>query len=188
MNLKDELLLLLRGSRSVMLTKLEGLSEYDRRRPLTPSGTNLLGLVKHLAGLEYGYLGASFGRPPVERSCLVRQPCAVWADFQHRGASVSHPAPNDGRHAPPRNERVPLDSPTLCKSAQDVRQLVKPWRDLGSKPRGETPPNSIVDPRPGRTHRADGSAAAIGNFAIPARHRSCTSELCPERTSNLARA
>lgn len=42
---------------------LEGLSEFDRRRPLTPSGTNLLGLVKHLAGIEFGYLGGSVGRP-----------------------------------------------------------------------------------------------------------------------------
>jgi hypothetical protein len=73
MNLKDELLLLLRGSRAVMLAKLEGLSEYDRRRPLTPSGTNLLGLVKHLAGLEYGYLGASFGRPPIEWPSWFRE-------------------------------------------------------------------------------------------------------------------
>jgi hypothetical protein len=48
------------------------LSEYDRRRPATPTGTNLLGLVKHLAGLEYGYLGASFGRPPVERPSWFR--------------------------------------------------------------------------------------------------------------------
>jgi Protein of unknown function (DUF664) len=46
-----------------VLAKLDGLSEYDRRHPMTPTGTNLLGLVKHLAGLEYGYLGESFGRP-----------------------------------------------------------------------------------------------------------------------------
>jgi uncharacterized protein DUF664 len=76
MNLKDELLGLLRSSRAVMLTKVDGLSEYDRRRPMTPSGTNLLGLVKHLAGLEYGYLGASFGasfgRPPIERPSWFR--------------------------------------------------------------------------------------------------------------------
>ena len=52
--MKDELLKALQGSRAVMLGKLDGLSEYDRRRPLTPSGTNLLGLVKHLAGMEYG--------------------------------------------------------------------------------------------------------------------------------------
>jgi len=64
-------LALLRGSRAVMLAKLDGLSEYDRRRPLTPTGTNLLGLVKHLAGLEYGYLGESFGRPPMSMSRVV---------------------------------------------------------------------------------------------------------------------
>lgn len=43
--------------------KLDGLSEYDCRRPLVPTGTNLLGLVKHLASVELGYLGDSFGRP-----------------------------------------------------------------------------------------------------------------------------
>lgn len=43
--------------------KLDGLSEYDVRRPLTPTGTNLLGLVKHLASVELGYFGDSFGRP-----------------------------------------------------------------------------------------------------------------------------
>jgi hypothetical protein len=72
MDVKGELLSLLRSSRAVMLAKLDGLPEYDRRRPLTPSGTNLLGLVKHLAGLEYGYLGASFGRPPLERPSWFR--------------------------------------------------------------------------------------------------------------------
>ena len=71
-DVKAELLRTLQGSRTVMLSKLEGLSEYDRRRPSTPTGTNLLGLVKHLAGLEYGYLGASFGRPPVERPSWFR--------------------------------------------------------------------------------------------------------------------
>lgn len=55
-----------------MLAKLDGLSEYDRRRPSTPTSTNLLGLVKHLAGLEYGYLGESFGRPAIERPTWFR--------------------------------------------------------------------------------------------------------------------
>ena len=44
------------------MPKLDDLSEYDRRRPMTATGTNLLGLVKHLAGLEYAYLGEPFGR------------------------------------------------------------------------------------------------------------------------------
>src|SRR5690606_4002078 len=54
----------LRQARAGIISKIAGLSEYDRRRPLTPTGTNLLGLVKHLAGIEYGYLGTTFGRPP----------------------------------------------------------------------------------------------------------------------------
>ncbi|KOV89944.1 hypothetical protein ADL03_00610 [Nocardia sp. NRRL S-836] len=38
-------------------------SEYDVRRPLTPTGTNLLGLVKHAAGVELNYFGRVFDRP-----------------------------------------------------------------------------------------------------------------------------
>jgi hypothetical protein len=66
-DLKEELHRKLRASRAVLLSKLDDLSEYDRRRPMTPTGTSLLGLVKHLAGLEYGYLGESFGYPAPER-------------------------------------------------------------------------------------------------------------------------
>jgi hypothetical protein len=65
-DLKEELHRTLKASRAIMLAKLDGLSEYDRRRPMTPTGTNLLGLVKHLAGLEYGYLGDAFGHPAPE--------------------------------------------------------------------------------------------------------------------------
>jgi len=46
-----------------VLGKLDGLAEYEVRRPRTPTGTNLLGLVKHLAGVEIGYFGDTFGRP-----------------------------------------------------------------------------------------------------------------------------
>lgn len=50
-------------ARDALLWKLDGLSEYDVRRPLTPTGTNLLGLVKHVAGTAVGYFGDTFGRP-----------------------------------------------------------------------------------------------------------------------------
>ena len=46
-----------------VLWKLDGLSEYDARRPMTPTGTNVLGIVKHLAYVEAGYFGDTFGRP-----------------------------------------------------------------------------------------------------------------------------
>ena len=53
----------LKAGREALVWKLDGLSEYDSRRPLTPTGTNLLGLVKHLASVEIGYFGDTFGRP-----------------------------------------------------------------------------------------------------------------------------
>ncbi len=53
----------LQSARDAMLWKLDGLSTYDLRRPLVPTGTNLLGMVKHLAGVEFGYFGDVFGRP-----------------------------------------------------------------------------------------------------------------------------
>ncbi|WP_328988403.1 DinB family protein [Kribbella sp. NBC_01245] len=63
---KGELRLYLQFARDALVWKLEGLSAYDMRRPLTPTGTNLLGLVKHASGVEFGYLGDTFGRPSGE--------------------------------------------------------------------------------------------------------------------------
>ena len=60
---KDTLHRYLRTAREAVLWKLEGLEEYDVRRPLVRTGTNLLGLVKHLASVELGYFGDTFGRP-----------------------------------------------------------------------------------------------------------------------------
>jgi uncharacterized damage-inducible protein DinB len=60
---KDDLHRYLQTAREALLWKLDGLSEYDARRPLVPSGTNLLGLVKHVASVEAGYFGDTFGRP-----------------------------------------------------------------------------------------------------------------------------
>lgn len=56
----------LQVAREALLWKLDGLSEYDIRRPLTPTGTNLLGLIKHVASVELGYFGDTFGRPSDE--------------------------------------------------------------------------------------------------------------------------
>ncbi|GAB3284032.1 DinB family protein [Parasphingorhabdus pacifica] len=56
----------LQVARESLLWKLEGLSEYDIRRPLTPTGTNLLGIIKHVASCEVGYFGVVFGRPFAE--------------------------------------------------------------------------------------------------------------------------
>jgi len=60
---KSELHRYLKTARDALIWKLDGLSEYDVRRPMTPTGTNLLGLVKHVASVEAGYLGDTFDRP-----------------------------------------------------------------------------------------------------------------------------
>ncbi|MEU0647934.1 DinB family protein [Streptomyces umbrinus] len=64
----------LRRDRKALLWKLDGLSEYDARRPLTATGTNLLGLVKHVATVEARYLGEVFDRPSPE-------PLSRWQDY-----------------------------------------------------------------------------------------------------------
>ena len=53
----------LQETREALVWKLEGLTEKQARWPLVPSGNNLLGIVKHCANVEIGYLGPVFGRP-----------------------------------------------------------------------------------------------------------------------------
>ena len=71
----------LRRVREALLWKLDGLGEYDVRRPLTPTGTNLLGLVKHLALLESSYFGMVFDRP-------FPEPLPRWDDHATHGTDL----------------------------------------------------------------------------------------------------
>ncbi|WP_327003392.1 DinB family protein [Dactylosporangium sp. NBC_01737] len=71
----------LREIRETMVWKLDGLSEYDVRRPLTFTGTNLLGLVKHLSIWESRYLGEVFDRP-------FPEPVPRWDDAAERGTDL----------------------------------------------------------------------------------------------------
>jgi uncharacterized damage-inducible protein DinB len=59
---KETLRSILDRNRDVILWKLEGLDDAGLRRPMAPSGTNLLGMVKHLAAVEYGWFCLTFGR------------------------------------------------------------------------------------------------------------------------------
>jgi hypothetical protein len=76
-NLHDEL----RCVREALVWKLDGLSEYDIRRPLTATGTNLLGLVKHVATWEARYFGEVFGRP-------FPEPLPRWDDRAASGTDL----------------------------------------------------------------------------------------------------
>jgi hypothetical protein len=71
----------LRGVRESLVWKLDGLSDYDIRRPLTATGTNLVGLVKHAAVWESRYFGLVFNRPFPES--LPR-----WDDKAARGTDL----------------------------------------------------------------------------------------------------
>ncbi|MEV0892871.1 DinB family protein [Promicromonospora sp. NPDC050262] len=63
----------LQETREALVWKLEGLTEKQARWPLVPSGNNLLGIVKHCANIEIGYLGECFGRPWPNQAELVSQ-------------------------------------------------------------------------------------------------------------------
>lgn len=60
---KSKLHRYLQEGREVVVWKLDGLGNYDIRRPLVRTGTNLLGIVKHLTYVEFGYFGPVFNRP-----------------------------------------------------------------------------------------------------------------------------
>jgi uncharacterized damage-inducible protein DinB len=78
---KSDLRRYLQAARDALVWKLDGLSEYDVRRPLTATGTNLLGLIKHLAGVELGYFGDTFGRPFDEELPWLRDDAVPNADM-----------------------------------------------------------------------------------------------------------
>ena len=52
----------LQAARDALVWKLDGLSEYEARLPRTPTGNNLLGILKHCLNVEVGYFGVTFGR------------------------------------------------------------------------------------------------------------------------------
>jgi len=80
----------LRDARATMLWKLEGLAEYDVRRPLTATGTNLLGLIKHLTITEAWYFGDVFDRPFPERVPWWDDDADERADDAKLAALVDH--------------------------------------------------------------------------------------------------
>ena len=106
----------LRWVRRSVLEKLDGLSEYDARRPLTRTGTNLLGLVKHLTVSEACYLGQVFGRPYPERLPQFDDPGfrnrdSLWATAQESRADIVEGYVRACKHADATIEALPIDAP-----------------------------------------------------------------------------
>ena len=104
----------LRLAREALLWKLEGLSEYDVRRPMTPTGTNLLGLVKHVATTEAGYLGDAFNRPFAEPMPWIAddaEPNAdMWATLGESRANIIDLYHRVGAHSEATLRALPLDA------------------------------------------------------------------------------
>jgi uncharacterized damage-inducible protein DinB len=74
----------LQSARESLLWKLDGLGERDLRLPRTSTGTNLIGIVKHMANVEIGYFGDTFGRPwptPGEQISLEQYDVDPQADW-----------------------------------------------------------------------------------------------------------
>lgn len=58
--------------RESVVAAMDGLSEFEVRRPMTPTGTNLLGQIKRPIGMEFGYLGVSAPSPHTGSSAADR--------------------------------------------------------------------------------------------------------------------
>ena len=117
----------LQQGRDTMMAKLDGLGEYDVRRPLVPSGTNLLGLVKHLAGLELGYLGDCVGRPsgivlPWVEDGSVWDGGDMWATPDETRAELVDLYRTAWRHADESIAALPLDAPAEVPWWPEVRR------------------------------------------------------------------
>jgi uncharacterized damage-inducible protein DinB len=107
----------LQEGREALLWKLENLSEYDLRRPLVPTGTNLLGLVKHVAAMDGEYFGLVFGRPfPGGFPSLAEdapQNADMWATADESSASLIDLYKRVWEHSDATIDELDLDAPGL---------------------------------------------------------------------------
>ncbi|MFB6477495.1 DinB family protein [Streptomyces virginiae] len=110
---KDNLHNRLRRDREALLWKLDGLSEYDARRPLTATGTNLLGLVKHVATVEARYFGEVFDRPSPEPLCRWQESDGSdqWASEHETRDQIIGFYRRTWEHSDATINELPLDAP-----------------------------------------------------------------------------
>jgi uncharacterized damage-inducible protein DinB len=101
--------------RNALVAKLDGLSERDVRWPMTQTGTNLLGLVKHVATVELGYFGEVFDRPSnIPLSWLdegAETNADMWATVDESRADIVAFYRQATEHADATIAALPLDAP-----------------------------------------------------------------------------
>lgn len=112
---KEDLHRYLRVAREALLWKLEGTSEYDARRPLTGTGTNLLGLVKHVGTIASEYFGLVFGRPFEETLPWAEEGAEanadMWATAEESRQQILDLYQRIWEHADATISALPLDAP-----------------------------------------------------------------------------
>lgn len=112
---KATLLQYLRTQRTSLVGKLDGLGEYEIRRPMTATGTNLLGLVKHVASVQLGYFGEVFGRPSGRELPWFADGAEVnadmWATPDETRAEIVELHEFSAAHSDATIEALPLDAP-----------------------------------------------------------------------------
>ena len=167
MSLTDDLRRYLQGGRDDVVRSLDGLSEYDVRRPLVPSGTNLLGLVKHLTGIELGYLGASVGRPspvtlPWEEDGSVWESADMWATADQSREYLLGLYRRAWQHSDESLASLPLDAPASVPWWPEEHRATT-FGHLVVRVLGETTQHAghcdmvreLIDGRSGRDERTD---------------------------------
>ncbi len=117
----------LQQGRDGLMRSLDGLSEHDARRPLTPTGTNLLGLVKHLTGIELGYLVTSVGREapvlPWDEDGSVWEGADMWAGADESREWILDLYRSAWRLADAALAHVPLDAPATVAWWPEERRV-----------------------------------------------------------------
>ncbi|HET6154435.1 MAG TPA: DinB family protein [Marmoricola sp.] len=126
-DLKAELHAKLQATRAILVAKLDGLSEYDVRRPMTASGTSLLGLVKHMIGNEEVYLGTAFDRPPPAvlpwiADGSVWEGADMWARAEESRAYLVDLYDQVCRHGDQTIAELPLDAPAFVPHWKEGRR------------------------------------------------------------------
>jgi hypothetical protein len=111
-----DLLHYLQRSREAVLRGLDGMSEYDARRPVVPSGNNVLGLVKHLATMEFEYLGSCVGRPvdppvPWVADGSIERSADTWASPQETREEIVALYRRAWAHSDASLAELPYDAP-----------------------------------------------------------------------------
>jgi uncharacterized damage-inducible protein DinB len=154
----------LQQSRESLLRSLDGLAEYDIRRPMTPTATNLLGIVKHLVGVELGYLGDCVGRPapvtlPWNEDGSVWDSGDMWAKPDETREYIVDLYRQAWRHSDESIEQLPLDAPgTVSWWAEDKREttfgslLVRVLEDTAHHAGHADVVREMIDGQAGKDH------------------------------------